>query len=490
VSFSYTDKGIGTHVISKVIRYPAIIKSVTAFQDGVTSQTENLAFNPHTGQVLLTRTTDGFHGVKDKVDKEIDGNIYSLTLPANWYYPQMGRKSENASYTNQLSATAGNIVSYGKDGNPLRSGKDENSNSLTWTNTPIKDVINASIQTYRNNWFADTSSTALDILSEYTGKNLTASELDALQSTLQTNWHPWTSYVYREDVLSANASVTDRGIYNGGVMNTFNFFTFWQTKPQDLPITTKWVPTNEVNYYSPHGNALQEKNALGIYSAAKFGYAFMMPVMVASNAQYATISFEDYENQQTSTFIKNNIENAHSGSKYLDFSDRENRLLTNLKVNGHLKNSGGLVKLWARTTAPISLSVKDASGNTLPDGNRISLSPIAQTGKWTLYQAILPKEIFEDPSVTLHSSFGIYLNISEGNVWVDDVRFQPRDAQATCYVYDTNTLRLITQFDDQHFGLYYQYNDEGKLVRKQIETEKGLKTIQETQYNTPQQARK
>lgn len=54
-----------------------------------------------------------------------------------------------------------------------------------------------------------------------------------------------------------------------------------------------------------------------------------------------------------------------------------------------------------------------------------------------------------------------------------------------CYVYDAATLRPITEFDDQHFGKYFQYNSEGKLVRKLRETERGMKTVAETQYHTP-----
>ena len=56
-------------------------------------------------------------------------------------------------------------------------------------------------------------------------------------------------------------------------------------------------------------------------------------------------------------------------------------------------------------------------------------------------------------------------------------------------MYDVKSLRLLTLFDDQHFGLYYQYNSEGQLVRKLIETERGLKVITETQYNTPRENR-
>ena len=78
-----------------------------------------------------------------------------------------------------------------------------------------------------------------------------------------------------------------------------------------------------------------------------------------------------------------------------------------------------------------------------------------------------------------------YFQSGTENIWIDDVRMQALDAQMICYVYDVNTLRLLTSFDDQHFGLFYQYNAEGKLVRKLIETERGMKTVQETQYNTP-----
>ena len=76
-----------------------------------------------------------------------------------------------------------------------------------------------------------------------------------------------------------------------------------------------------------------------------------------------------------------------------------------------------------------------------------------------------------------------------GRFAVDDVRVQPLDASMMTYVYDRSTLALITQFDDQHFGTYYQYNGEGQLVRIKRETERGLRTVAETQYNVPLSAR-
>jgi hypothetical protein len=43
----------------------------------------------------------------------------------------------------------------------------------------------------------------------------------------------------------------------------------------------------------------------------------------------------------------------------------------------------------------------------------------------------------------------------------------------------------MAQFDGQHFGVYNQYDGEGRLIRRIRETERGLRTVQETQYHTP-----
>jgi len=69
-------------------------------------------------------------------------------------------------------------------------------------------------------------------------------------------------------------------------------------------------------------------------------------------------------------------------------------------------------------------------------------------------------------------------------VLIDDVRIQPLDAMVSCTVYDKD-LKVLAQFDDQHFGVFYEYNQERMLVRKSIETERGRKTLTEQQQNVP-----
>jgi YD repeat-containing protein len=110
---------------------------------------------------------------------------------------------------------------------------------------------------------------------------------------------------------------------------------------------------------------------------------------------------------------------------------------------------------------------------------------VAQTGEWTLYEAT----VIPNSTIATSAVITILSTTLDSDIWIDDVRVQPYDAQVMTYVYDNVTMRLLASFDDQHFGMYYQYNAEGKLVRKLIETEKGIKTVQETQYHIPLQNR-
>jgi hypothetical protein len=108
----------------------------------------------------------------------------------------------------------------------------------------------------------------------------------------------------------------------------------------------------------------------------------------------------------------------------------------------------------------------------------------AQVGEWSLYEATM-----SSASAAADGSFFPIVSYNTApsgqKIWIDDLRLQPLQSKMTCYVYDPVTLRLLTTFDDQHFGLYYQYNSEGKLMRKIMETEKGRKTLREDQYNLP-----
>ncbi len=67
-----------------------------------------------------------------------------------------------------------------------------------------------------------------------------------------------------------------------------------------------------------------------------------------------------------------------------------------------------------------------------------------------------------------------------GDVYFDDIRLFPFDASFKSYVYDPVNLRFVAELDERNFGTFYEYNEEGQLVRIKKETEKGIMTIQES----------
>jgi hypothetical protein len=75
------------------------------------------------------------------------------------------------------------------------------------------------------------------------------------------------------------------------------------------------------------------------------------------------------------------------------------------------------------------------------------------------------------------------LGVSEGEGYFDDVRFYPFDGSMMSYVYDPITLRLMAELDERNYATFYEYDEEGKLIRVKKETEKGVMTIQENRDN-------
>lgn len=64
--------------------------------------------------------------------------------------------------------------------------------------------------------------------------------------------------------------------------------------------------------------------------------------------------------------------------------------------------------------------------------------------------------------------------------YFDDIRIHPRDANMKSFVYDQSTQRLMSELDENNYSTYYEYDQEGGLIRIKKETERGVFTIQET----------
>jgi hypothetical protein len=724
--FKYAEMEMYQHITSKVIRYPAILKSSTTYADGIYHKTDNLAFDPNTGQAVLTRTTDGYHDFDLQQSASHNGYYHNYAFMAPLEYENMGQKASNegkvftstggltidknyilpdyfidfsnsgglctemsafiegdllkinqsttiefyhvdkvdgnrlyilpaANYrhsqtnlnnitvkilrsgkTNQLGAGIGGIVTYGVKQDPVVNNSEAgylsdrqalvtamnaalpqgtlttelygleitnlyypnfgsecvtitpgvldtiingtdtcyhleefkipelsidftgSTKIITWTELDYYDsticvggdttVIKSSISshfyctTFYNGeagsngvfkldstngeiYYYDANNClrqpvpCLGSCKENYGNITWAGVLDASANEYASVWPYDTSifgpeetnqnafeygergkwrasdvYTYSTSTIGGSKGGTNERIYkDADVFDDFSLFN-WQAPTASAD---NWLKLNEVTAYSPNGEPIEEKNILGIYSAAKFGYNNTLPYLVAQNADYGSIQFESFEKLYNSTTFEDGLviddftresTNAHSGKYSIKLQggvanyDKIKMKLINLSAQ--IKSKGLSIKVWVKDpnyTEDVPVKGSLVGGATV----NFTFNKVAQSGEWILCEAL----VTNFTGLTVGVFPYIETSYSTGNIWIDDVRIQPYDAQAVCYVYDIDNLRLLTTFDDQHFGLFYQYNAEGQLVRKIIETERGMKTVQETQYNAPTVAR-
>ncbi len=407
----------------------------------------------------------------------------------------------------------------------------------------VANVISASAQTLSSTWNYDEADHGewLEIGAGVDGNPYTGQPDNVYQRSESGKWRPKQTYSYQSDVKSA----TDGGgrIYdNAGVFidggNITTAFTLYNWRDESAVDNTKWLNASTITQYAPSGEAVEEHDIIDIYSAAKLAHAGTVALLVANNAEYKAVGFNSFEeatvNPMSSWGPTYTYSHAGQTSFHLPPNPSAFQTVLTLELTDQMirdgvsarddAEKGLLIKFWAKRTydnvpdpepPPAKLTivgrvidgngdevdepVLDATGSNTdvfsqsPDDPDVTFQPqrlykVAQTGEWSLYQLIVDN--FD--ALKVGTKIEVRLTRNSGmtdQVWIDDIRAQPLDAQMTCYVYDRDNLRLLTQFDDQHFGLFYQYNGEGKLVRNRRETERGLKTITETQYNTPKVVR-
>jgi hypothetical protein len=344
-------------------------------------------------------------------------------------------------------------------------------------------VVQAEAKTMKDRWPYDKA-----VFAQVSGSN-------SYENGTRGKWRQRSNYVYKDTIIGANA-VTQRNYKNAGVF-TLQLFN-WLDSTQ---IPSQWLKLSTVNQYSPDGNALEEQDILGVKSTAKFGYNGTQPYLVAKNTDYQAIQFESFENVYGGTKFEDgwtpfslftrDAAVAHSGVASLKLIAAALVDLKPLKITQQMLNNGLDIKVWVKDTASTPGTAVTGVIAGSPNVNVI-FSSVARTGEWTLYEGKA------SAASLMAAAYGVGTAVvpmiqnnysSSKAIWIDDLRVQPMDAQAMAYVYDLATLRLIASFDDQNFGLFYQYNAEGKLVRKMVETQNGLKTVTETQYHSPSTAR-
>ena len=350
------------------------------------------------------------------------------------------------------------------------------------------------------------------------------------------NWRLEKSYTFfdsrKDSVPDAATDIRRNGEFR-------KFMPFWILGSPLLTQTDyiRWVWNSEITQFNKRGLETENKDPLGRYNSGLYGYNQTLPVAVAQNAKYRQIAFEGFEDY----FFKNDsCDQRCPPARHLDFSFYKNKIDTAEKHTG--KSSLKLLEdetdslmidvvsfsndstpgiLTADTTggegcnrldsiitnynmitpvfSPIqgdsmilSAWVKEAldtcrCGAYLNNeiqilyygsGGYISTATLKPSGGiiegWQRYE-----EMIKIPSSATSMKLKLK-NTGADSLYFDDIRLHPFNSNLKSFVYHPINLRLMAELDENNYASFYEYDDEGTLVRVKKETERGIKTIQET----------
>jgi hypothetical protein len=286
-----------------------------------------------------------------------------------------------------------------------------------------------------------------------------------------------------------------------------------------------------------HGNALEEKDAIGNYSAAQYGYNKMLPVAVAVNARQQSIMFDGFEDYTMLMPAISMMMYAGAAFNYTPFVAMFSKVMNVTALNYQSFSSSIHFSRNGQYYQRLDVSQAPDSTNIVISRERSHTGYYSLKSTDTQYlnfyvDSVKPNQIqpfaalagkrylvnmwVSPPSGTLDSMFTLHVGstvsrlvaksgnidgwylmegaIDLGNVqagslislkvppltYLDDIRLFPLDANMKSFVYDPLTFRLTAQLDDNHMATLYEYDQEGLLVRVKKETSRGVMTVSES----------
>jgi hypothetical protein len=355
--------------------------------------------------------------------------------------------------------------------------------------------------------------------------NLANGTINPYRYGMKNNWHKKSDWAYLDDRIP-NTLIETRLKEEGYI----DFIT--DMIPTDT--SQQWIKKNEVTYINRNGDEIENKDALNIYSSALYGYGETLPVAVSGNARHrntANDNFEDYD-YRTSNYpickydhwnFRDSINGStcvvtdtfsHSGKYSLKLSanssistqrdiieniNDDDTVIVEVGGNHFEKYQSCLPKFsplpgkyiltaWVKQGDLCPPNPADSMNNSisvmLTDDNNSSIPSIDihPSGLiiegWQRYfeEFEIPEEYTPTYPIT-----GITVELSAGTqtTYFDDIRIYPLNAKMKSYVYHPVTNRLMAELDENNYATFYEYDDEGTLIRVKKETEKGIMTLKE-----------
>lgn len=341
---------------------------------------------------------------------------------------------------------------------------------------------------------------------------------------IKGNWRPLRSHAYLTDRTTQNTiTSTTTDIRNEGFYEQFN--PFWKAGNPWAPQYTNWTWASEVSQITPYGQEIENRDALDRYSAALFGYGHQLPIAIAGNAhayEIANANFEiedeailtcnahtpftlNYTTELTS-FISSDF--SHSGYQSAFVGDDGGYISAvfgitqsdstvkggNIpyKINtgdclGEFRPVAGkryVASVWVYSTA---FSTTDSLIFDYPDSEILIyvdqlpiLNPVSEKRSKIIEGWQQIEVIFDISSNAQYSiDFRLKNNHNKYACYFDDFRVHPYDAHMQTHVYDPVTQRLLASGDANNYMMFYSYDHEGKLIGTQVETNRGIKSLNE-----------
>jgi hypothetical protein len=351
------------------------------------------------------------------------------------------------------------------------------------------------------------------------------------------NWRANKAYTYYAARTETDPSVVTN-LRSNGTFASFNAFWNFQSS-RLLPVydTTRWIWNSEKTLFNRKGMEVENKDPLGRFNAGLYGYNLTMTTAVIQNAHYRESGFDGFEDYG---FVTQFCDTGCTAARHIDFSTYKSWLdtsnshtgLYSLKLGSGQQASLGFklvsgaedslkasiavstqtdtcqgtgtmlkeMKISNRILLPVfspfqgqrmvlSAWVKEARDCKCAsyDSNRVVVSmtgssPQSFTFKpsgnviegWQRYESV-----FDIPANDTALTVSLQ-STGQASVFFDDLRLHPFNANMKSFVFNPVNLRLMAELDENNYATYYEYDDDGTLIRVKKETERGVKTIKET----------
>lgn len=276
----------------------------------------------------------------------------------------------------------------------------------------------------------------------------------------------------------------------------------------------RWVRAREVTKRSPWGFEAEEKSALNVYAAAVYGYNNTLPVGIANNARQHELLFDGFEDYDM--LFMNNNPVYHHHSLFPAYMGQVAQSNNNYRKY-QLTNTALDVVQGTAHTGQYALRVKGSGAYTIPlmapadtqqYERRYNTVSLFRNKKYLVsywYRPVLlaanaaaytPSSGFANKSAIIDTwqqaeavittpGSGNYTLYLPANSYVDDIRIIPYEGSGKGFVYNMWNSRLSATLDENNFATFYEYDNEGNLLRTKKETEKGIMTINESRSANP-----